>query len=113
VPWNVLKKQTPAEIDWSISLDAEAPQQPGAMPDLHRRRLFVIENLVSTACIVAGLVLVWVVPSLPGKVAVALCLMAILVTQGVLRFTYFKNVIPEIGQEKRERRRSEGRPPVS
>jgi hypothetical protein len=113
VPWNVLNKQPPAEIDWSIAPDADAPQQPDTMQDLHRRRLFVIENLVSTACIVAGLVLVWVVPSIPGKVAVALCLMAILVTQGVLRFTYFKNVIPEIREEKRRRGRSEGRPPAS
>jgi hypothetical protein len=113
VPWTVLKKQPPAEIDWSTPPDADAPQQPGTTPDLHRRKLFVIENFVSTGCLVVGVVLVWVVTSVPAKVAVALCLVAILIRQGVLRLTYFKNVIPEIRQEKRARRPSEETPPAS
>ena len=60
-------------------------------------------NFVFLGCLVVGLVLVFLVSTVAGKVVVAACLLAVMTTNIVLRFTYFRNVLPEL-REERERR---------
>lgn len=72
-----------------------------------RRRLFLVENLLFLGCLVVGLVLVFMVSTVGGKIIVAGCLAAIMCLHGVLALTYFHDVRSEM-REERERRRSEG-----
>lgn len=72
----------------------------GALADLRRRRLFLITNLVFLACLAVGVVLVFVISSVAGKFVVAGCLFVVMTTNIVLRVTYFKNVLPEIREER-------------
>jgi dolichyl-phosphate-mannose--protein O-mannosyl transferase len=73
------------------------------LPNLQRRRQFIIANFVFLACLVVGVVLVFVLSSVAAKFAVAACLLVIMVANIVLRFTYFKRVLSEL-REERERR---------
>lgn len=73
------------------------------MPKVQRRRLFLVENLVFLACLIAGVVLIFVISSVAAKFVIAACLLAIMVTNFVLRFTYFRDVLPQL-REERERR---------
>jgi hypothetical protein len=78
------------------------------MPWSKRRRIFLIENLVLLACLAVGVVLVFRISSVTGKIIVAVCLLAIMIVNLVLRLTYFRNVIPEIREERDRRRFQDG-----
>jgi uncharacterized membrane protein len=75
------------------------------LPNVQRRRLFLIENVVLVVCMVVGIVLIFVVSSGATQLVVFACLAVIAVINLILRLTYFRNVIPELRAE-RERRRS-------
>lgn len=69
-------------------------------------------NFVFLALLMIGAILVFVVSSVGGKFVVAGCLLVVMTVDLVLRFTYFRNVLPEL-REERERRRLEEWPPAS
>jgi uncharacterized membrane protein len=75
------------------------------VPWSKRRRLFLVEQLLFLACVAAGVVLVFAISGVSGKIIVAVCLFAIMIANIILRYTYFRNVLPELRQE-RDRRRS-------
>jgi hypothetical protein len=62
-------------------------------------------NLAFMVCLLVGVILVFVVSSLGARVAVAVCLLLVMVANIILRLTYFKNVLPEIRQERERRGR--------
>lgn len=73
----------------------------------NRRRVFLIEHVAFLACLVIGLVLVFNVSAVSGKVIVALCLAVVMGLHGFLQLTYFRGVLPDLRKE-RQRHRSNG-----
>ena len=77
------------------------------VPWTKRRQLYAIEILIFLVCMIVGVVLAISVHGLGHQLLISGAIFVVLVAHLILRQTYFRNVIPEIRQE-RENRRSVG-----
>lgn len=71
-----------------------------------RRRLFFVELIIFEACVVVGIVLLLTGSGFARALTIAVALIAVMIIHMMMRFTYFKSVLPDL-----RRQRESGRPP--
>ena len=70
------------------------------VPWTKRRKLFFVETILFLACMVGGLVIVFIGHGASHKLEGAVILFAAVVIHLILQLTYFKQVLPEIRRQR-------------